>query len=135
MVTAYLGIGSNLGNKRENIEEAIRRLKRADGIKVAKVSRLIRTEPDGGPPQGDFLNGAIEIETGLTAHDLLKELKRIEGELGREGGAKNGPRPIDLDILLYADEVIKTPELEIPHPRMHKRRFVTEPLKEIREQQ
>ncbi|UCH12220.1 MAG: 2-amino-4-hydroxy-6-hydroxymethyldihydropteridine diphosphokinase [Candidatus Omnitrophota bacterium] len=127
----YLGIGSNLGNRNKNINTAIKRLGGIEGIEVTRVSSLIETEPEGGPPQNKFLNGAIEIKTKLLPHELLKQLKRIEEELGRVKTIKNGPRTIDLDILLYGDEKINSPDLKIPHPRMYKREFVMRPLKEL----
>ncbi len=128
----YLGIGSNLGNRNKNINTAIKKLGGIEGIEVTRVSSLIETEPEGGPPQNKFLNGAIEIKTKLPPHELLKQLKRIEKELGRVKTIKNGPRPIDLDILFYGDEKINSSHLKIPHPRMHKREFVMRPLKELR---
>ena len=131
MKKVYIGVGSNLGNRKGNITSAIKKIKGADGIRVTKVSSFIETEPEGGPPQGNFLNGAIEINTDLSPHQLLKKLKRIEKELGRVKTVKNGPRPIDLDILVYGKEKINTPRLKIPHPRMHKRGFVMRPLKEL----
>ncbi len=127
----YLGIGSNLGNRNKNIKTAVKKLGGIEGIEVTRVSSLIETEPEGGPRQNRFLNGAIEIKTKLPPHELLKHLKRIEKELGRVATVKNGPRPIDLDILLYGDEKINSPGLKIPHPRMHKREFVMRPLKEL----
>jgi 2-amino-4-hydroxy-6-hydroxymethyldihydropteridine diphosphokinase len=131
MVRVYLGIGSNLGNRRKNIQQAILLLKR-EGIKVNKVSRMIETKPEGGPArQRNFLNGALEAETDFSALKLLRKIKSIEKKLGRLPSVKNGPRTIDLDILLYGNEKISQADLEIPHPRMWKRKFVGKPLKEI----
>lgn len=131
MLTAYLGIGSNLGNRRHNIKAAINLLQEISNLKVKKVSRLYETNPIGGSPQRKFLNGAIKIETDLTPPNLLKRLKIIEKSLGRKKTAQNGPRTIDLDILLYGSKIIKTKNLEIPHPRMWQREFVLKPLREI----
>lgn len=127
----YLGIGSNLGDKAYNIEAAIEHLKKIEGLKVKKVSSLYETEPIGGPPQGKFLNGVVEVEATISAQDLLSKLKEIEQNLGRKTFIPNGPRTIDLDILLYQDLVIDDENLKVPHPRMNQRKFVLEPLAEI----
>jgi 2-amino-4-hydroxy-6-hydroxymethyldihydropteridine diphosphokinase len=131
MVTCYLSLGSNLGERQENIVEAIRRIKKLKDTLVTKVSSNIETEPVGGPLQGKFLNAAIEIQTNLSCRQLLKHLQAIEQELGRVRTVKDGPRIIDLDILLYADYKINEADLIIPHPRMKEREFVILPLKEI----
>ena len=132
MPTVYIGLGANLGNRRENIRAALARLAENPAIGVRTVSALVETEPVGGPPgQGPFLNGAAKIETDLDPADLLAELKRIERDLGRRDGPRWGPREIDLDILLYGDAVLETPELTVPHPGLRERRFVLEPLSEI----
>lgn len=131
MTKAFLGVGSNLGDRKKNINTAIEKLKNIEGIEVARVSSLIETEPEGGPSQNKFLNGTIEIKTKLLPHELLRQLKRIEKELGRVTTVKNGPRPIDLDILTFGNKKINTPQLVIPHPRMHKRQFVMKPLREL----
>ena len=129
MNDVYIGIGSNLGNKEENIEKAIDLIK--EKCKILKVSSLFETEPMYYKNQDWFLNCAIKIETKLNPQELLAFLQSIEKILGRVMTIKNGPRTIDLDILFYSDEVIKTNNLTIPHPRLHKRLFVLEPLKEI----
>lgn len=131
MVRVYIGIGSNLGDKRKNIEKALNQLKKAEGFKVKRISSFYGTDPVGGPPQGKFLNGVIKAETKLSPYHLLKELKAVEKYLGRLKTVRNGPRIIDLDILLYGDKKIKTKRLTIPHPRMGSREFVLRPLKEI----
>ena len=131
MVKVYLGVGSNLGNRRRNIETAIGKLQNTEGVEVTKVSSLIETEPEGGPPQNKFLNGAIEIKTELPPSELLRQLKKIEKKLGRVKTVKNGPRPIDLDILKFGNRKVNTPHLKIPHPKMHKREFAMKPLKEL----
>lgn len=130
MAHVYLGIGSNLGDRRKHIDEALSALKEA-GITVHKVSSLIETAPVGGPPQGLFLNGAAHIETHLSPEKLLHLLKNIEKKLGRVKTIKNGPRTIDLDILLFENVAVNIAELTIPHPRMKHRDFVLLPLKEI----
>lgn len=132
MVTCYLGIGSNLGSRRCNIKLAIKKIKALGKTRFITLSRIIETKPLGGPPnQGKFLNAAAKIKTGLSAIALLKRLKKIEKELGRKKNVRYGPRPIDLDILLYGDMVINKPNLKIPHPMMFERDFVIKPLLEI----
>ncbi len=130
MVKCFIGVGSNLGDREASIKKAVSLLRKAK-IKIIKKSSLTETRPIGGPKQGKFLNGAIEVETGLGPFKLLKSLKTIEKKLGRTRAAKNSPRIIDLDILFYGDEVIRTSRLTIPHPRMRQRSFVIRPLKEI----
>ena len=129
----YIGIGSNLGDRQKYIESAIQGLKETKGIEVRKVSSIYETDPEGGPVQGKYLNGAIEIETELGPRELLTRLLNIETLLGRKRTVKNGPRTIDLDILLFGDQKIDEPDLKIPHPRMCGREFVMKPLKEIYE--
>lgn len=131
MAVCYIGIGSNLGNRNANIEEAISRLRKMQGVKVDKVSRIYQTRPIGGPLQGKFLNGAIRLRTTLKPFTLLKRLKKIEEDLGRRKTVRYGPRSVDLDILLYEDLVINKDKLRIPHPRMFGREFVLKPLSEI----
>jgi len=132
MYICYIGLGANLGDRRKNIKSAVRKITALKKIKVIKVSKLIKSEPVGGPSgQGEFLNGVLKIETSLTPVTLLKKLKNIERELGRVKTVRNGPRVIDLDILLYADKIINTKKLTIPHPRMFFRDFVIKPLLEV----
>ncbi len=128
---AYIGIGSNLGNRLENINKAIELLRKNHGIKIKKVSSIIETKPVGGPTQENFLNGVIKIKTDLEPMSLLLILQNIEKKLGRVRMIKNGPRSIDLDILLYDNQKINAPGLKIPHPRMLEREFVMKPLLEI----
>jgi 2-amino-4-hydroxy-6-hydroxymethyldihydropteridine diphosphokinase len=130
MVKSFIGVGSNLGDRIRNIQKAIELLKE-EKIRILKVSTLIETKPVGGPKQGKFLNGVLEIETKLQPVKLLKTLKSIEKKIGRRKTVRNDPRIIDLDILLYDDKIINSPHLTIPHPRMHERSFVINPLKEI----
>lgn len=135
-VRACLALGSNLGDRRAQILRAVRDLKRAPGVRVIAVSELIRTEavaPEGSGPQPSYLNGAALIETSLPPRELLDLLLRLEREAGRERkeGERWGPRTLDLDLLIYSDEVIDEPGLTVPHPRMHERRFVLTPLVQI----
>ena len=131
MARVYLGIGSNLGDRRRNIEAAIELLRDTGDIEVARISTLYETDPVGGPPQGKFLNGALEVKTNLAPYDLLKSLNKIEEKLGRVRTIKHGPRTLDLDILTYDDITINQPDLVIPHPQMTLRDFVLKPLTEI----
>ena len=131
MVICYIAVGSNLGDRKFQIESAIRRMRTLADTKVKKVSQLIQTLPQGGPVQGVYLNGVLEIETGLTPYQLLQELQRIEASLGRVRTVANGPRTIDLDILTYGDIRLSEVALCIPHPRMTERDFVMVPLEEI----
>jgi 2-amino-4-hydroxy-6-hydroxymethyldihydropteridine diphosphokinase len=131
MPTAYIGLGSNLGDRKRHLNEAVRQLARLPGSAVLKVSRFYETAPVGGPPQGRFLNAALALETTLPPQELLAELQRIETALGRRREVKWGPRTLDLDILLYDRLVLDSPSLKIPHPLMHERLFVLDPLAEI----
>jgi len=131
MAKVYLSVGSNLGDRRRNIEAAIELLRDTGDIEVAKISTLYETDPVGGPPQDKFLNGALEVKTNLAPYDLLKSLNKIEEKLGRVRTIKHGPRTLDLDILTYDDITINEPDLVIPHPQMTLRDFVLKPLTEI----
>ncbi|MFH1768740.1 MAG: 2-amino-4-hydroxy-6-hydroxymethyldihydropteridine diphosphokinase [Candidatus Omnitrophota bacterium] len=131
MVTAFIAIGSNLGNKSRNIKKSIEEIKTTKGIVIEKVSSIIKTKPAGGPSQPDYLNCVIKINTSLSPSDLLDELQIIEKRLGRKRLLRFGPRTIDLDILLYGDMVIDNRRLKVPHPRMFNREFVLAPLFEI----
>lgn len=127
----FVGLGSNLGDRKHHIETALEKLHRVTGVRVRNVSSFFETEPVGGPPQGMYLNAVVAIECCLTPGELLSELQRIERELGRTRTVKDAPRTIDLDILLFGDKVIHEEELQVPHPRMHERAFVLDPLHEI----
>ncbi len=127
----YIGIGSNLGDRSKNIENAIQRLRESEGIEVRRVSKIYETDPVDGPPQPKYLNGVIEIETEIEPRELLFIIQGIENDLGRERAVRNGPRTIDLDILIYGDKKIDEPGLKIPHPRMKERGFVLRPLREL----
>ena len=131
MTVCYVGVGSNLGDRCAYIDKAIQELRSNKDIKVTRVSTIYETDPVSEIPQGRFLNGVIEIETGIGATELLKELNRIEGLLGRTRTAKNAPRTIDLDILYYGDETIKEKGLTIPHPSIKDREFVLKGLREL----
>lgn len=131
MTTAYIGIGSNLENRKQYIDDAITLLNDSESIGVKKVSTIYETEPMGGPPQGDYLNGVIEVETDFSPYDLLKYLNDIELRLGRVRTEHYGPRQIDLDILLYGDIKINQKDLTIPHPLIGARDFVLRGLREI----
>ncbi len=130
MSSVYLSLGSNLGDRAENLRRAIAALP-GKGVKVRRVSSFYETEPVDYTEQPWFLNCAVEAETGLVPLELLRALRGIETESGSRKEIPRGPRLLDLDILLYGDESVKTPELEVPHPRMHLRRFVLAPLAEI----
>ena len=131
-VTCYIAVGSNLGDRRKNILSAIKKIKALKDTKVLKVSKLIETNPVGGPClEGKFLNGALKIETKISPRTLLNKFKKIEQELGRTKSAINRSRTIDLDILLYSDKIINTKKLVIPHKRMFEREFVLKPLTEV----
>jgi 2-amino-4-hydroxy-6-hydroxymethyldihydropteridine diphosphokinase len=131
MTKVYAGLGSNLGNKRENIIKAIDRLDACEGICVKEKSAFFNTTPVGGPLQPDYVNCAIGMETEIEPQVLLEEFKKIEIGLGRKPGVRWGPRVVDLDILLYGNRIVDEHNLKIPHERMHERAFVLEPLCEI----
>ena len=131
MDSIFLGLGSNLGQREDNLRQAIKLLEK-NGVSVRKSSTFIETDPVGGPPaQGKYINAVIEVRTGLDPYALLDLCKRIEKQMGRAMTVINGPRLIDIDILLYKDHVAETETLRIPHPRMFERDFVLKPLREI----
>lgn len=129
--TAYVAFGSNMGDKKKYLDNAIQGLRDMKEIVVEKVSEYLVTEPYGGVEQDDFLNGAIEAETSLSPDALLHKLHAIEQEAGRERKIHWGPRTLDLDILLYDHEIIDTEKLTIPHIDMQNRQFVLEPLSQL----
>jgi 2-amino-4-hydroxy-6-hydroxymethyldihydropteridine diphosphokinase len=133
VTTAFVGIGSNLGEPERQIAAALQQLEAENGIEVVAVSTLRETEPVGYLDQPNFLNGAARLDTELAPRELLERLLAIEGRLGRVRGEgpRFGPRTIDLDLLLYGDETIAEPGLTVPHPRLWERRFVLEPLAEL----
>jgi 2-amino-4-hydroxy-6-hydroxymethyldihydropteridine diphosphokinase len=129
---AYVGLGANLGDRERMLRAAVDALAAEEGIEVVSVSTLRETEPVGVGEQPRFLNGAVELETTLTARELLDRLLAVEQRFGRiRIPGEHGPRTLDLDLLLYGDEVIDEPGLAVPHPRLHERRFVLEPLAEL----
>ncbi len=133
MVVCYLGIGSNLGNRRENIRLALEKIKELKGTKVIKVSKIIETRPlRCSRAQANFLNAVLKIKTNLAPLSLLRKLQNIEAALGRpKKHIRWGPRTIDLDILFYGDKIINRKELTVPHGRVFEREFVLKPLAEI----
>jgi len=133
MPTAFVGIGSNLGEPERQIGAALEQLAAEDGVELVAVSTLRETEPVGYLYQPNFLNGAAQLETELPPRALLERLLAIEARLGRARaeGPRFGPRTIDLDLLVYGDETIDEPGLTVPHPRLAERRFALEPLAEL----
>lgn len=131
MPSAFIGIGSNLGDRERAIEDALRLLEAHAGINVVAVSSIRETEPVGLVDQPRFLNAAARLETSLSARRLLDRLLGVERELGRVRRERYGPRTIDLDLLVYGDEVVDEPGLRVPHARLHERHFVLEPLVEL----
>lgn len=127
----YLGLGSNVGDREEFIEQAIFLLEKNPAIQVTKRSSNYETEPEGGVDQPPFINAAVAIITKLPADKLLEICQEIETALGRDREMEWGPRTIDIDILLYDDQIISEDKLQVPHPLMHERMFVLKPLKEI----
>jgi 2-amino-4-hydroxy-6-hydroxymethyldihydropteridine diphosphokinase len=132
VTSAYVGLGANLGDREHTLRAAVEALAAEDGIETIAVSTLRETEPVGVGDQPPFVNGAVELETTLTARELLDCLLAVEQRFGRvRAPGEHGPRTLDLDLLLYGDEVIDEPGLTVPHPRLHERRFVLEPLAEL----
>ncbi len=131
MTTAYIGIGSNLGDKSKNCMKSIELTGTIPDTRVTAQSRFYRTEPVGVEGQDWYVNAVISLSTGLSAQDLLKNLLGIELIMGRERKKKWDSRTIDLDILLYGQEIIEAKNLKVPHPLMHLRRFVLEPMVQL----
>jgi 2-amino-4-hydroxy-6-hydroxymethyldihydropteridine diphosphokinase len=128
-IIAYIGIGSNVGDREENCRKAVELLREAGT--VTAVSSFYETEPIGLPDQREFINAVAAVETSSPPNELLQVCRAIEERLGRKRGVRWGPRTADLDILLYGDAVLHLPDLEVPHPRMFERTFVLAPLAEI----
>ena len=128
---AFLGLGSNLGDRLTNLQAAVDALQDEPGLRVAGSSRVWETVPVGGPPQPDYLNAVIRVKTDLSARDLLEVARRVEARLGRVREERWGARTIDVDILLFDDETIDEPDLVVPHPRLSQRAFVLLPLLEL----
>lgn len=133
MTRAFVGLGSNLGDRESTLRAAVGRLRGMPETKVVAVSKLRDTEPVGYLDQPRFLNGAVELETALAPRELLDALLDLERAFGRDRSTvrPQGPRTLDLDLLLYDDREIDEPGLEVPHPRLHERGFVLEPLAEL----
>lgn len=130
MTTAYLALGSNVGDRAAHLEMAVAAFQAA-GVRVAARSKFYETESVEGGGEGNFLNAALRIETELPARDLLALCQRIEARSGRELPPRHGPRPLDIDILMFGEEVHDEPDLQIPHPRMLRRAFVLRPLCDV----
>ncbi|API78541.1 2-amino-4-hydroxy-6-hydroxymethyldihydropteridine diphosphokinase [Staphylococcus argenteus] len=131
MIQAYLGLGSNIGDRENQLNEAIKMLNEYDGIDVLKVSSIYETAPVGYTEQPNFLNLCIGIETTLSVSELLERCLDVEARLHRVRKERWGPRTIDVDILLYGNEITELPNLSVPHPRMNERAFVLIPLNDI----
>lgn len=131
MVQAYLGLGSNIGDRKQQLLKAIDLIGNIKGIKVTKQSSIYETAPIGYTDQPNFLNLCLEIETELSPQQLLKQCLDIEQQLHRVREIRWGPRTLDIDILLYSDDIIETDNLSVPHPRMQERAFVLIPLNDI----
>jgi len=129
-VRAFLGLGSNLGDRLANLQEAVDRLSRKGGVVVLRASRVYETAPVG-PPQPDYLNAVVEVDTTLGARALLDACLDVEAAMGRVRAERWGPRRIDVDLLGYGQEHIDEPGLTVPHPRVHERAFVLVPLLEL----
>jgi len=131
MIRAYVALGSNLGDPVGTLKDAIENLAALRGSLLKAISSLYRTAPVGLRHQPDFINAVVALDTRLAPMELLEELFAVEAAFGRQRGIKNAPRTLDLDLLLYGDQVQDDPQLTIPHPRMHERAFVLVPLAEI----
>ena len=130
-VVAYLGLGTNLGDRRDNLRQALALLADGPGLRLLRCSRVYETEPWGVAEQPRFLNCAAEVAVTLSPEELLAWCKEVEERLGREPGPRWGPRLMDVDILLYGSRTVALPHLEIPHPRLHLRAFALTPLDEL----
>lgn len=132
MALSYIGLGSNLKDRKKNIATALKHLEQDADIDIIQTSSFIETKPHNSPAQPNFLNCIVKIETTYSAQQLLNKLQEIEAKLGRKKPyPKNSPRTIDLDILIFGDLKIDEADLQIPHPEMWQRKFVTVPLKEV----
>jgi 2-amino-4-hydroxy-6-hydroxymethyldihydropteridine diphosphokinase len=132
LTTAFLGLGSNVGDRMANLSAALERLRSTPSVEVERASSVYETEPVGEvADQRDFYNAAVEVRSALEPHRLLDECKRIERELGRRPGPRHGPRPIDVDLLLVGERTLADERLVLPHPEVTRRRFVLVPLLEL----
>ena len=130
MTRAYLGLGSNEGERLENLLRAVELLRRLD-VPVLRSSRVYETTPVGGPPQRDYLNAVIEVEAPGSPRELLETASKVEDRMGRVRGERWGPRVIDVDVLTFGEQDLEALDLQVPHPRMHERAFVLIPLLEL----
>ena len=131
-VVVWIGLGSNMGQATDQVEQAIVALTNEPGLELTARSSLYRTAPMGHVDQPDFVNAVVRASCGMGCQLLLDVLQKIERRFGRtRSGMRFGPRSLDLDLLMYADQIVSFPQLELPHPRMHERLFVLEPLAEI----
>lgn len=131
MTIAYLGLGSNLGDRLSHLQGAVDALAASDGVAVIAVSEVYETAAVGGPVQPDYLNAVVAVETALVARDLLEIARRLEEAAARARGERWGPRTLDVDVLVVGDERVDSPDLVVPHPRMHERGFVLAPLADV----
>lgn len=130
-MSAYVGLGANLGDPAQALTVAIAALDRIEATRVVRASSFYRSAPVGYAAQPEFVNAVVRLETRREPRELLESLLAIEEQAGRQRSFANAPRTLDVDLLLYGDATIQTPELTVPHPRMHQRRFVLEPLLEL----
>jgi 2-amino-4-hydroxy-6-hydroxymethyldihydropteridine diphosphokinase len=128
---AYLGLGSNLGDRAAHLQLAVDELATTTGVRVVAVSKVYETSPVGGPAQDDYLNAVVAIETDLNAHQLLAVAQHLEQRAARVRTVRWGPRTLDVDVLLVGDEHVAEPDLEVPHPRLYERGFVLAPLRDV----
>jgi 2-amino-4-hydroxy-6-hydroxymethyldihydropteridine diphosphokinase len=131
MTSAYVGLGANIGEPRRQLQDALKELGALPKTRVTATSSFYRSAPVGYLDQPEFLNAVARLDSELSAEQLLEHLQKIEERQGRERPFTGAPRTLDLDLLLYGDAVVATPRLTLPHPRMHERAFVLEPLTEI----
>ena len=131
MITAYLGLGSNVGDRQGHLGQALKLLEQRRALRLVRVSSVYETEPWGDTEQPAFLNAVAEVETGLEARGLLAAIQSVEAEMGRKRTRKWGPRVIDVDILLFGEQRVTEPDLRVPHPLLMERQFVLVPLAEI----
>jgi 2-amino-4-hydroxy-6-hydroxymethyldihydropteridine diphosphokinase len=130
-IRAYLGLGSNLGDRLHHLQTAVDGLAQTDGVAVADVSPVYETAPVGGPAQPDYLNAVVALDTDLDARELLGVAHRLETTAARVRDQRWGPRTLDVDVLLVGDERVREPDLEVPHPRLRERGFVLAPLADL----
>lgn len=130
-VRAYLGLGSNLGDRAAHLQSAVDGLSAHPRVRLVSASPVYETEPVGGPPQPDYLNAVVAVDTDLDARALLGLAKALEAAAGRARGERWGPRTLDVDVLLVGEERVQEPDLVVPHPRIHQRAFVLAPLADL----